>query len=374
MVRSAAQWPTSTQCFTLHPMIHLVFNCKVRSAAACSDQHGAVTNTVQRPSHYIACGFQLQVQGESSAQVSDQHTLHVVFNCKVRVQHGAVTSTLHMWSLTARWECSMVQWPAHFTLHGLELQGESSARCSDQHTLHVVFDYKVRVQHGAMTSTLYITWSLTARWEWSMVQWPAHFTLRGLWLQGESAARCSDQHTLHYVVFDCKVRVQHGAVKSTLYMGSLTARWECSMVQWPVSKLVFYAQSTGAVISGRCAVTSTLYITCGLWLEGESAGQCSDQHTLHGVFDCKVRVQHGAVTSTLYITCSLWLQGEECSVVLWLAILPSEIKSLVASTRCFHTGDVFNRFRIWSTTVPSILFSCFTRISKACNQMFHKDL
>ena len=164
-----------------------------------------------------------------------------------------------------------------------------------------------------------------------MVQWQPQFTC-GLWLQGESTACCSEQHILHY-------------------MWPLTARWECRTVQWPA------------------------HFTWGLWLQGENAAWCSDQHTLHYVvFDSKVRVQHGAVTSTLDITCGLWLQGEECSVVLWLAILPSEIKSLVASTRCFHTGDVFNRFRIWSTTVPSILFSCFTRISKACNQMFYKDL
>ena len=172
----------------------------------------------------------------------------------------------------------MMQWPAHFTLCGLWLQSESEAWCSDQHTLHyMVFDCKVRVKHGAVTSTLYIRWSLTARWECSTVQWPAHLTLRGLWLQGESAAWCSDNHNLH-AVSDCKVRVQH------------------------------------------VAVNSTFYITCGLWLQGESAGQCSDQHTLHGVFDCKVRMQHGAVTSTLYITWSLTVRWE-CSMVQWPAHL-----------------------------------------------------
>ena len=193
MVRSAEQWPCNQH--TVLYMIHVVFSCKVGSAAVCSDQHGAVTNMVHWPSHYIACGFQLQVQGESSAHCSDQHTLHVVFDCKVRVQYGAVTSTFHIWSLTARWECSMVQWPAHFTWSSTA-KWECSMVQWPAH-LHVVFDCKVRVQHDAVTSTLYIMWSLTAKWEWSMVQWPAHFTLHGLWLQGESEAWCSDQHTLH---------------------------------------------------------------------------------------------------------------------------------------------------------------------------------
>ena len=130
--------------------------------------------------------------------------IHEVFDCMVRSAEQWPTSTQcftwYMWSSAARWGVqqravtSMVQWPTW---------------CIDHlTTLHVVFNYKykVRVQHSAVTSTLYM-WSLTARWECSMVQWPAHFTY-GLWLQGENAAWCSDQHTLHYMVFNCKVRVQ----------------------------------------------------------------------------------------------------------------------------------------------------------------------
>ena len=315
MVRSAEQWPTRTQCFTWYMW---------SSAARWGVQQRAVTSmvqwptwcidhlihcmwfsttstrwefsTVQWPAHFT-CG--LWLQGESAAWCSDKHISHMVFDCKVRMQHDAVTSTLYItWSWTARWECSMVQWPAH---------------------LHVVFDCKVRVQHGAVTSTLYITWLLTARWEWSMVQWPAHFTLGGLWLQGESAVLCSDQHTWHYVVFDCKVRVQHGAVTTTIYMRSLTARWEYSMLQ-STAHFTLHVAFDCKVRVQDSAVTSALYMgsltarwecsmvqwpahftLSGLWLQGESAAWCSDQHTWHYMWSLTARwgVQCGAVTGNI---------------------------------------------------------------------------
>ena len=206
-----------------------------------------------------------------------------------------------MWSLTAKWEWSMVQWPAHFTLHGLWLQSESEAWCSDQHTLHyIVFDCKVRVKHGAVTSTLYIRWSLTARWECSTVQWPAHLTLRGLWLQGESAAWCSDNHNLH-AVSDCKVRV--------------------SMVQWPAHL------------------------------------------TLHVVFDCKVRSA---------VWCCDWQYYPVKSRAWW----PAHGVSILVMSSTDSGSDQQLSHQSCSVVSQGSLkpaIRCFTRISKACNQMFHRD-